>query len=253
MKNKAVSFQKEGRVGIITLNRPDAKNAICRQVVAELLEIRDEVGYGSDFSVLVLTGAGHQAFSMGTDQREKNGEGDIAGLKAAAVIGSFDRPVIAAVNGDAMGQGLEILLACDVRISSETANFSMNHILNNEIPWDGGTQRLSRLVGRGKALEMILGGGTLDAAGALDIGLINKVVSREEVMPLVLKTAVEMAGKGPVALRYAKEAILRGLDMTREQGFRLEADLYFLLHTTDDRTEGITAFREKRKPRFEGK
>ena len=253
MKNKAVSFQTDGRVGIITLNRPDAQNAINRQVVAELTDIRKSIGYGSDISVLVLTGAGHHAFSIGTDETEKTSKADISDFKAAAVIGSFDRPVIAGVNGDAMGQGLEMLLACDVRISSETAHFAMNHIIKNEIPWDGGTQRLSRLVGRVKALEMILGGGSINAKEALDIGLVNQVVSTEELMPFVMITAREMADKGPVALRYAKEAILRGMDMTREQGFKLEADLYFLLHTTKDRTEGITAFREKRKPRFEGK
>ena len=152
-----------------------------------------------------------------------------------------------------MGQGLEMLLACDVRISSDTARFAMDQIINNEIPWDGGTQRLSRLVGRGMALEMILGGEVIDAKAASDIGLVNQVVPDEELMPFVMKTAKEMAGKGPIALRYAKEAILRGMDMTKEQGFKLEADLYFLLHTNQRQNRRNHRIPGKRKPRFEGK
>lgn len=257
MKRKTVTFEKQGLVGVITINRPNHRNAINRQIVAELTEIRREVGYGSDISVLVLTGAGQEAFSVGTDAEEFAGNQErqniISGLHAATVLGSFDRPIIALINGDTMGQGLELALACDLRITSENARFAMNQVLNNEIPWDGGTQRLARLVGRGKAMEMILGGEAIDAPEALDIGLVNHVVPPEQLTSYGHKTAEEMAGKGPIALRYAKEAILKGMDMTLEQGFRLEADLYFLLHTTKDRTEGITAFREKRKPEFEGK
>ena len=134
MQNKAVSFGIEGRIGTITLNRPEAGNAVNQQVVAELLDIKKEVGYGSDISVLVLTGAGARAFSTGTDQTEEITASHLTGLKAAAVIGSFDRPVIAAVNGDAIGQGLEMLLACDIRISSETAKFAMDQILKMKYP-----------------------------------------------------------------------------------------------------------------------
>jgi enoyl-CoA hydratase/carnithine racemase len=257
MKTDSVTFQSQGRVGVITLNRPESRNAVNRQVTAELAEIRRHAGYGSELSVILLTGAGSGVFSIGTDDQENIGrtdpEGELAALKAAAIIGSFDQPVIAAVNGDAFGQGLELILACDVRIASRNARFAMDQILKNRIPWDGGTQRLSRLVGRAKALEMILSGMILDADQALDIGLINRAAPPGEVLPPAMKIAEEMAGKGPIALRYAKEAILRGMDMTLEQGFRLEADLYFLLHTTRDRTEGITAFREKRPPRFEGR
>jgi enoyl-CoA hydratase/carnithine racemase len=257
MRAGTVAFEEHGRVGVVTLNRPESKNAVNRRVAAELTDIRRQVGYGSNISVILLTGVGYEAFSIGTDKKESIGwadpEGDVDALRAAAVIGSFDRPVIAAVNGDAMGQGLEMMLSCDVRIASRNARFAMDQILKNQIPWDGGTQRLSRLVGRGKALEMILSGMTLDAEEALTIGLISQTAPPDEVLPMAMKMAEEMADKGPIALRYAKEAILRGMDMTLEQGFRLEADLYFLLHTTQDRTEGITAFREKRPPRFEGK
>ena len=129
----------------------------------------------------------------------------------------------------------------------------MSQISHNEIPFDGGTQRLPRLVGRTKAMEMILTGLKIDSEEAKAIGLVNQVVPAEELMPSALKMAEDLAAKGPIALRYAKEAVLKGMDMTLEQGLRLEADLYFLLHTTQDRQEGITAFREKRPPEFEGK
>lgn len=257
MKHASVIFQEEDRIGIIRLNRPAQKNAINRQVTAELLEIRHRVGYGNRISVLMITGDGAEAFSIGTDPEEyaeKENHADWANrIRAAAIIGSFDRPVIAAINGDALGQGLELALACDMRIASSGAQFSMPQIQSHEIPWDGGTQRLARLVGRGKALEMILCGELLTAAQAHDIGLVNQVVPPDAVFPVTLKIAREMAAKGPIALRYAKEAILKGMDMTLAQGLEMEADLYFLLHTTSDRTEGITAFREKRTPNFEGK
>jgi len=129
----------------------------------------------------------------------------------------------------------------------------MHHVTYGEIPWDGGTQRLSRLVGRGKAMEMILSGEFIDAQEAYRIGLVNKIVLPDELLTVVMDMAQKMASKGPIALKYAKEAICKGLDLSLEQGLRLEADLYFLLHTTRDRTEGITAFRDKRSPGFEGK
>jgi enoyl-CoA hydratase/carnithine racemase len=161
--------------------------------------------------------------------------------------------VIAAISGDVIGQGLELALACDLRIASETSHFGLPQIKTGHLPSDGGTQRLSRLVGRGKGLEMILTGEIIDAQEALRIGLVNKVVPKKDLMEVTMKMAQEMASRGPIALRYIKEAIYKGMDMTLEQGLRLEADLYLILHTTKDRTEGIQAFRGKRKPKFEGK
>ena len=257
MKNKALAFSRQGNIGIITLNRPGSGNAITRQITSELSEIRKEITYGSEISVLILTGAGHEAFSTGTDADEYNTIRDreelLKNFSASGIIGSFNRPVIAAINGRAFGQGLELALACDLRISSDKAKFSMDQINKAELPFDGGTQRLPRLIGRGKALEMIFCGEIINAEEALEIGLINRIVPEEDLMPEALKIAGSMAEKGPIALRYAKEAIYKGMDLTLNQGLLLEADLYFLLHTTKDRTEGITAFREKRKPRFEGK
>ncbi|MFO7962627.1 MAG: enoyl-CoA hydratase-related protein [Desulfobacterales bacterium] len=250
MTESLVKFSKQGRVGIIRLNRPDFGNAVTREMTVELAQIRREIGYGSDIHVIVITGAGHKAFCTGTD---KKGEECLADLRAAAVIGSFDRPVIAALNGDALGQGLEIALACDIRVAADAACFGMPHILKGEIPWDGGTQRLSRLIGRCRAMEMILTGEIVNAAQALDVGLVSRLVATDAVLASAMETADQIAQKGAIALRYAKEAILKGMDMTLEQGLRMEADLYFLLHTTHDRTEGIRAFQEKRRPKFEGK
>jgi enoyl-CoA hydratase/carnithine racemase len=171
----------------------------------------------------------------------------------AVSIGSLTQPVLGVINGDAFGQGLELALACDIRISSDQARYAMPQIQNHEIPFDGGTQRLPRLIGRIQAMEMLLQGHIIGAREALGIGLVNQIVPQDELMSSSLKTAEELAAKGPLALRYAKEAVIKGMDMTLEQGLRLEGDLYFLLHTTEDRKEGITAFREKRTPVFQGK
>ena len=144
----------------------------------------------------------------------------------AEPIGKLDKPVIAAIDGDAIGQGLALPLTCDIRISTDTSHFGLPHIKKGGTLWDGGTQRLSRLVGRDKALEMILTGEIIDAQEAHRIGLINKVVRTKEVMEMLMNMAREIASKGPIALRYTKEAIYKGMDLTLEQGLRLEADLY---------------------------
>jgi enoyl-CoA hydratase/carnithine racemase len=157
-----------------------------------------------------------------------------------------------AVNGDALGQGLELVLAGDIRVASENATFGFPDTAFGLIPQDGGTQRLPPLVGKTKALEMLFTAEPIDVQEARRIGLVNKVVSQEELMPTVMGLATTMTSKGPIALRYAKEAVHKGLDLTLAQGLRLEADLYLLLQTTRDRTEGIRAFLEKRTPQFKG-
>ena len=167
-------------------------------------------------------------------------------------VAGIEKPVIAAINGDALGQGLELALACDIRIASQKAHFGFPDVALGLIPSDGGTQRLPRIIGRGKALELILTAEIINAAEALEIGLVTKVVPAESLIAEVDALAKAIAGKAPISLRYIKEAINKGLDLTMEQGLRLEADLYFLLHTTGDRTEGIKAFQQKRPPEFKG-
>ena len=242
MPYSAILYSKRRHVATITLNRPEADNAIDRQLADELTEACREVRGDDDVRVVVLTGAGDKAFSVG---------GESAGV--ASAIGSLEQPVIAAINGDALGQGLELALACDIRLASNRARFGLPEVASGVIPSDGGTQRLPRIVGRGKALEMVLTAELITAEEALEIGLVSKLVAAEELAAETESLADGLAEKGPLALRYAKEAVAKGLDLTLDQGLRLEADLYFLLHTTEDRTEGITAFLEKRPPRFSGR
>jgi enoyl-CoA hydratase len=167
-------------------------------------------------------------------------------------IAGLSVPSIAAINGDALGGGLELALACDLRVAAEGARLGFPDTSNGLIPSGGGTQRLPRLVGRGKALEMLLTAQPVDAAEASRIGLVNMVVARSQVMATAEKLAQRILSRGPMAVRYAKEAVQKGLEMTLEQGLRLEADLSFILQTTRDRDEGIKAFLEKRPPKFKG-
>jgi len=257
MVYRTLNCQKKDNVMIVSIIGPVDSLVTLAQLSDELTQLYDEIMVDEEIRVLVLTGDGEKSFSMGTDSFEPLlGDVDELGMKTwslAEPIAKLDQPVIAAIHGDAIGQGLELVLASDIRIASETSHFGLTHIRTGHIPWDGGTQRLSRLIGKSNAIEMILTGKMIDAQEALRIGLVNKIVPSGDLLPVVLDMAHGMASKGPIALRYTKEATYKGLDMTLEQGLRLEADLYLLLHTTQDRTEGIKAFREKRTFRFEGK
>ena len=257
MVYKTVQFHKGGNVGVIQVIGSADDLMGNAQLPDELTRLCAEINWDEATRVVVLSGVDEKSFSMGKNFASGvsgvNEEEQTKNWSLTEPIAKLDWPVIAGISGDAVGQGLELALACDVRIASETSCFGMSHIKWGLIPSDGGTQRLSRLVGKSKALEMILTGEVIDAQEALRIGLVHKVVSRKDLMEVAVKIAQEMASKGPIALRYAKEAIYKGMDMTLEQGLRLEADLYLLIHTSKDRTEGIQAFREKRVPKFEGK
>ena len=241
---------------MVTVNRPEANNAINEQMAGELAEICHGISIDEGIKVVVITGAGEKAFSVGSDLNELKSKdiGQGGGLfSVAAPVAALKCPTIAAINGDAFGQGLELALACDIRIAAGPVRFALSHIASSLIPWDGATQRLLRLVGMAKAMEMVLTGEAIDAREALQIGLVSKVVPSQELMPLAKDMAEKMAAQSPLALSFAKEAINKGMDLTLEQGLRLEADLYFLLHTTADRTEGIKSYLEKRKPEYKGK
>ncbi len=247
MSYATIIYTREDHVARLSLNRPEAGNAINQRLAQELADACLEINQDDDIYVAVITGAGDGAFCHGSEiepQEQRH--------SAAAAIASLDRPVIAAINGDALGAGLELALSCDVRLASDTARFGFPEVGMGLIPMDGGTQRLPRIVGRAKALELILAAETISAGEALEIGLVNKIVAPERLTAETQAMARTIAAKGPIALRYAKEAVNKGLDLTLEQGLRLEADLYLLLHTTVDRTEGIRAFLEKRPPRFKG-
>jgi enoyl-CoA hydratase/carnithine racemase len=245
MPYRTILYALEGHIAGITLNRPMTGNAVNQALAQELDEISRMINGDNDMYVVTLTGAG-DAFCIGTDKEET---GTAYPAKAIAAI---DRPVIAAINGDAFGPGLEIALAADIRIASAKARFSLPQVARGYLPGDGGTQRLPRIIGRGKALELLLTADIINAATALETGLVSRVVSPEALAGTVAELAGAIAAKGPIALRYLKEAINKGMDMTLEQGLRLEADLYFLLHTTADRTEGVRSYLEKRKPEYKG-
>jgi enoyl-CoA hydratase/carnithine racemase len=257
MPYQAVSLRKVDHVMVVNLNDLVGDQPGVARLSDELTELCAEITWDEKVRVIVITGSGEKSFYLDAGlNRTVSGTGEEEEMKLFSIaepIARMDRPVIAAINGDAIGQGLEVALACDIRIAVETSRFGMPQIKGGLIPWDGGTQRLTRLVGRGKALEMILTGETIDAKEAYRVGLVNKVVPPQELMSIVMSIAQEMASKGSIALRYTKEAVYQGMDLTLEQGLRLEADLYLLIHTTKDRTEGIRAFREKRVPKFEGR
>ncbi len=258
MVNKnTVLFQKNESVFTITINRPRLKNTFNLQIVAQFADIQKKILADKEIRAIIITGAGEEVFSMGTDWKEfRSFEKRSELLEQFSIVSTmsrFDCPTIAGINGDAFGQGLELALACDLRICADHVCLAMDQIVHGEMPWDGGTQRLSRLVGKGKAMEMILTGGSVDGQEAYRIGLVNQVVPREKLAAAAMDMAQEIASKAPIALKYAKEAVNKGMDVTLDQGLRLEADLYFLLQSTRDRVEGIRAFQEKRTPGFEGK
>jgi len=261
MSYATIIYSKKDHIARITLSRPDADNTINQQLAQELEEICSRINQDDSVYVAVVTGAGDRAFCAGgelerliqTDKTISSSQlSALAGVNVATAIASIDRPVIAAINGDALGQGLELALSCDIRIASQRAQFGFPQVASGLIPMGGGTQRLPRLVGRGKALELILTAETIGAEEALAVGLVSQVVPQQNLASEAEALARSIAGKAPIALRYIKEAVNKGLDLTLEQGLRLEADLYFLLHTTADRTEGIKAFLDKRPPQFKG-
>ncbi len=174
-------------------------------------------------------------------------------LRVAQTLADIEKPVVCALRGAALDQGLELALACDLRIADSDATFAMTQALSGVMPWDGGTQRLPRLIGRSRAMEMLLTGRSVTAADALEYGLVNEVVEAGGSAERAMELASLIAGHGPVALRYLKEATLNGMDGTLEQGLRLEADLSFLLQSTQDRGEGISSFLQRRRPTYQGR
>jgi len=244
---KTVIYEVKNHLAWVTLNQPEAENHISEEMAQELDNICDGINQDNDVYAVVLTASGGKAFCTGSDITSEQ-----CWYHPSASIAGIDRPVIGAINGDALGEGLELALSCDIRIASDKAYFGFPQVASGRIPVDGGTQRLPRIVGKAKALEMILTAEIIDAAEALSAGLVNRVVSNENLFAEVESLAGTITSTAPISLRFAKEAVSKGMDLTLEQGLRLEADLYLLLHTTDDRTEGITSFLEKRPPRFKG-
>jgi enoyl-CoA hydratase/carnithine racemase len=235
-------------VAWLRLERPEAGNRITLELAQALCEAAAEIELDDRVAVVVLA-AGGGSFCLGV---EDGGEWETRADWVEAV-GRLTRPVIAAVHGDAVAEGLELALACDLRLVSGGAHVAMPQLTRGRLPIHGGTQRLPRLVGRMRALDLLLTGRSVDAGEAEAIGLASRVATPETFGTALDALVGTLQSKGPVALRYAKEAVLKGSDLTLDQGIRLEQDLYVLLQTTQDRREGIDAFRKKRQPVFKGR
>ena len=252
--------QREPGVAVLTVQRPQRLNALDAATLDELRQAFLDVQQDDSIRCVILTGAGDKAFVAGADINEfardtPEGARDRAlrGQQVFDLIERLGKPVIAAVNGFALGGGCELAMACTLRLAADSARFGQPEINLGLIPGFAGTQRLARLVGKTKAMEMILTGAPIGASEALAIGLVNRVVPAAALMTEARALASELAAKPPMALRYAMDAVNRGLDMPFAEGCQLEAALFGLVTTTEDMREGTTAFLEKRKPEFKGK
>ncbi len=244
---RGLRVQVADRVAWLTLSRPHAGNRITPPLAQELCRVAADIEE-DDTIVAVVVAAEGPSFCLGVDAGS-DWEGGIDWVDA---IGQLTCPVIAAIQGDAVAEGLELALACDLRFASDRACFTMPQLYAGRLPSHGGTQRLPRTVGRTCALDLLLTGRRLTASEAERSGLVSRVVPHRRFASELRGAVRALAAKGPIALRYAKEAVLKGSDLTLDQGIRLEEDLYALLQTTADRREGVDAFVHKRTPAFRG-
>ena len=255
----AIDYKKEGKIAIFTINRPEAMNAMNMAGIRELNEAMTDFRDDAELWVGIITGAGEKAFCGGADIKDT-----LMFMKEhrqnqwafpPSIMRGFElwKPLVAAINGMALGGGLEIALACDIRIASETARLGTPEVNLGLIPGWGGTQRAPRMVPWCKAAELLLMGRIIDAQEAYRIGLVNKVVPQAEVMPTAREWAQALCQAAPLAVRAAKEAMVRGYEMTLEDGLKLENALVAYVMGTEDFTEGTTAFVEKRKPVYKAK
>lgn len=252
--------EREDRITILTINRPQRLNALDAHTLDELRQAFLNCQQDDQVRSVILTGSGDRSFVAGADVNELAQDTPesarrraVGGQQVFALIEQLGKPVIAAVNGFAFGGGCELAMACTLRLASDTARFGQPEINLGIIPGFAGTQRLVRLVGKTKAMEMILVGAPITAEEACAIGLVNRVVPASHLMTEARALASELAAKAPIALRYAMDAIHRGADMPFEQGCQIEASFFGMVTTTEDMREGTKAFLEKRKPEFKGR
>lgn len=250
MEYQAIRLQRDGAIAAISLSRAGDGNRIDGRMLRELADACEALAADSSVRVVVFTAEGAD-FCAGWD-KQTVGEGFDLKPDPFAPLADLPQPVICAVQGTAVSAGLELALACDVRICSTDARFALPETGHGRLPRGGGTQRLARAVGRGTALAMVLAGEELDAEAAYRAGLVSKVCEVGNLGPAATAIARSIAAKGPIATRYAKEALHRGLEMTLDQALRYETDLTIILQTTDDRAEGVRAFVEKKRPEFKG-
>ena len=259
MSDDVVLLEEDGPLAILTVNRPDKLNALDDALIGELDAVLDDIGARDDARGIIVTGAG-RAFVAGADISQLAQQGPFDGkaraLRGQAVFRKLERsprPVIAAVNGFALGGGCELAMACHIRIAAEGAKFAQPEVKLGIGPGYGGSQRLPRLVGRGRALQLLLTGETIDAAEAFRIGLVNKVVPAADLLAQAESMMRQILANGPLAIALCIEAVDRGLDMPLDEGLMLEANHFGLLASSTDMAEGMRAFLEKRPARFTGR
>ena len=250
----------QDRVAYLTVNRPEVLNALDEETLDELEKAFSEFRDSEDVGVVILRGAGEKAFVAGVDIKEL-ADLDALGARAKAIRGqalferieTFPKPVIGAINGFCLGGGCELAMVCHIRIATENATFGQPEVKLGIIPGYGGTQRWSRLVGKGLAMEVILSGEMISAAEAQRVGLVSRIVSQRDLMPYCRELAAKILSNAPLAVRYSIEAINRGAEMPLHQALGLEATLFGLSFATQDMQEGMKAFLEKRASQFRGR
>ena len=256
---ETITVERRGPVAILTINRPDKLNALNRQVHTEGVAALASLRKDDSVRVLIITGAGEKSFIAGADISEFEGQTPVTQRDLFHektffnTIDAFPKPVIAMVNGFCLGGGNELALACDLRIASENARFAQPEINLGIMCGGGGTQRLPRLIGEGRAMEMALTGDIIDAATAHKIGLVNHVYPAAELEAKTMELAERIAEKAPIALQLSKEAVKFASRSNLDEGLRREVDLFAICFSTEDKQEGVAAFLEKRKPVFKGR
>ncbi|MFC4411517.1 enoyl-CoA hydratase-related protein [Chungangia koreensis] len=255
-----ITYEQKGNIGVITLNRPESMNAFNYEMLLELSQVADAVRINPDIRVVILTGAGEKAFSVGADLKERKNLTEQQVKRNIFKIGevfsaieNLPQPTIAMMNGHAFGGGVELALACDFRIAADNIKLGLTETSLGIIPGAGGTQRLPRLIGEAKALELILTAKRMDAHEALSYGVLTRVVPKEELGTAVSAFAESILANGPIALQQAKFAIKHGMNVDLQTGLKIEQKAYEITIPTEDRIEALNAFAEKRKPVFKGK
>src|SRR5580658_8824606 len=260
LKLENVVYDKKGSIAYVTLNRPKVLNALNKATIKELRTAFEDARDDSDIRGVILTGAGEKAFAAGADIAEianntavEAEEATRRGQALTDLIENLGKPVIAAVNGFALGGGCELVMACTIRVAGESAKFGHPEVKLGVMPGYGGTQRMPRLVGRGRALKLILSGEVIDAAEAYRIGLVDELVPDAHVIERAETVLKKIIANAPLSVKYSLEAVNKGMETSVAEGLPLEASLFAVCASTDDKKEGTSAFIEKRSPNFRGK
>lgn len=256
----SVLYEKKGAIAYATLNRPKVLNALNKAIIAELKAAFEDARDDSEVRGIILTGAGDKAFAAGADISEVLNDSPLEaeektrfGQALTNLIENLGKPVIAAVNGYAVGGGCELAMASTIRLASETAKFGQPEVKLGIMPGYGGTQRLPRLVGKGRALQLILSGDTISAQEAYRIGLVNEIVPNANLIPRAEAILQQIISNAPVGVKFSIEAVNKGLETSLDEGLRIEASLFALCAATEDKKEGTSAFLAKRPPKFQGR